>query len=113
MLICGYGRRDFYLAMDAVASTGRVLLEGHYDPLVTVTMAPRDLVAKSVTLVPNRGWSTPDYQQALDLVSYGMVDVKAVITHRFPLEQWEAAFELFADVDGGALHVGIEPNGAG
>ena len=54
----------------------------------------------------------PDYQQALDLVSYGMVDVKAVITHRFPFEQWEAAFELFADVDGGALHVGIEPNGA-
>ena len=113
VLICGYGRRDFYLAMDAVASTGRVLLEGHYDPLVTVTLAPRDLVAKSITMVPNRGWSTPDYQQALDLVSYGMVDVKAVITHRFPLKQWEAAFDLFADVDGGALHVGIEPNGAG
>ena len=63
--------------------------------------------------MPNRGWSTPDYQQALALVSYGMVDVKAVITHQFPLEQWEAAFELFADVDEGALHVGIEPNGAG
>ncbi len=111
-LICGYGKRDFELAMEAVASTGRVLLEGHYDPLVEVTLAPRDLVAKAVTLVPNRGWSTPDYQQALDLVSCGMVDVKAVITHRFPLERWEAAFDLFADVDGGALHVGIEPNGA-
>ena len=113
VLICGYARRDFELAMETVASTGRVLLEGHYDPLVTVTLAPRDLVAKSVTMVPNRGWSTPDYQQALDLVSCGMVDVRAVITHRFPLERWEAAFDLFADVDGGALHVGIEPNCAG
>ena len=113
VLICGYARRDFELAMATVASTGRVLLEGHYDPLVTVTLAPRDLVAKSVTMVPNRGWSTPDYQQALDLVSCGMVDVKAVITHRFSLEKWEAAFDLFADVDGGALHIGIEPNGAG
>ena len=112
VLVCGYARSDFDLAMEAVASTGRVLLEGHYDPLVTVTLAPRDLVAKSVTMVPNRGWSTPDYQQALDLVSCGMVDVKSVATHRFPLERWEAAFDLFADVDGGALHVGIEPNGA-
>ena len=112
VLLCGYARRDFELAMDAVGSTGRVLVEGHYDPLVTVTFAPRDLVAKNATMVPNTGWSTPDYQQALDLVSRGMVDVKAVITHRYPLERWEAAFDLFADVDGGALHVCIEPNGA-
>ena len=112
VLICGYSQSDFELAMDTVASTGRVLLEGHYDPLVEVTLAPRDLVARAVTMVPNRGWSTPDYQQALDLVSCGMVDVKSVITHRFPLERWEAAFDLFADVDGGALHVAIEPNGA-
>ena len=69
-------------------------------------------MTKNATLVPNTGWSTPDYQQALDLVSRGMVDVKAVITHRYPLERWEAAFDLFADVDSGALHVGIEPNGA-
>ena len=112
VLLCGYARRDFELAMEVIASTGRVLVEGHYDPLVTVAFAPRDLVTRNASLVPNTGWSTPDYQQALDLVSYGMVDVKAVITHRYPLERWEAAFDLFADVDSGALHVCIEPNGA-
>ena len=111
VLLCGYAKRDFELAMKAVGWTGRVLVEGHYDPLVTVPFAPRDLVTKNITLVPNTGWSTPDYQQALDLVSCGMVDVKAVITHRYPLERWEEAFALFADVDGGALHVCIEPNG--
>ncbi len=113
VLVCGYAQRDFELAMAASASTGRVLVEGHYDPLVTVQLAPRDLVSKAVAIIPNRGWSTPDYQRALDLVSCGMVDVKAVLTHRFPLDQWETAFDLFDDVDGGALHVGIEPNGAG
>lgn len=109
VLLCGYGKRDFELAMEVVGWTGRVLVEGHYDPLVTVPFAPRDLVTKNATLRPNTGWSTPDYQQALDLVSTDMVDVKAVITHRFPLERWEEAFALFADVDSDALHVAIEP----
>ena len=112
VLLCGYAKRDFELAMQVVGWTGRVLVEGHYDPLVTVPFAPRDLVTKNVSMVPNTGWSTPDYQQALDLVSCGMVDVKAVITHRFPLELWEEAFALFAEVDGDALHICIEPNGA-
>ena len=111
VLLCGYGRRDFELAMEVVRWTGRVLVEGHYDPLVTVPFVPRDLVTKNATLLPNTGWSTPDYQQAYDLVSTGMVDVKAVVTHRFPLERWEEAFALFADVDDDALHVSIEPNG--
>lgn len=109
VLLCGYGKRDFELAMEVVGWTGRILVEGHYDPLVTVPFTPRDLVTRNATLLPNTGWSTPDYQQALDLASSGMVDVKALITHRFPLERWEEAFDLFADVDGNALHVCIEP----
>ena len=113
VFICGYSRRDFELALDVVASTGRVLVEGHYDPLVEVGLSPKDIVSRAVTLVPNRGWSTLDYQQALDLVSYDMVDVKTLTTHTFALDQWETAFNLFENVDSDVMHVAIAPNGLG
>ena len=48
----------------------------------------------------------------LDLVRDGRIDLRAMLTHRFPLEEWQAAFYTIA-MQGttGAIKVAITPNG--
>ena len=111
VLLCGYGRHDFILAMDLVGPMGRILVEGHYDPLAEIPFKPRSLIPKSITLVPNRGWSTPDFQYALELASNGMVSLKSLVTHTYKLDDWQEAFELFGNVHSDALQVSIAPHG--
>lgn len=110
VLVCGYSAAELELSMDVVGATGRIVVEGHFDPTVNVTFSPRDLlVNKSVTLRANRGWMTKDFVKALDLVASGIVNVDPLITYRFPLESWEAAFDIFADPVGDAVQVVLEP----
>jgi L-iditol 2-dehydrogenase len=111
VLLCGYGRYDFILAMELIGPMGRILVEGHYDPLVEIPFKPRDLIPKSITLVPNRGWSTPDFQLALELASNRMVNLKPLVTHTYNLDDWQEAFDLFGDASSDALQVSIAPHG--
>ena len=48
------------------------------------------------------------WQQTSTLIATGMVDVAPVITHRFPLEQHEEAFDVVAS--GAAGKVLLVPN---
>ncbi|MBV8464195.1 MAG: zinc-binding dehydrogenase [Acidimicrobiales bacterium] len=46
----------------------------------------------------------------LDLVRDGRVDISAMLTHRFPLDQWHGALRVLADQqDSGAVKVAFEP----
>ena len=111
VLVCAYTRSDLELAVDIVSSGGRIVVEGHYAPTSEVTLAPhRVLVGKAATLSANRGWATPDYQRGLELVSDGIVNMKSIVTHTYPLERWEEAFDVFASPESDAVHVAIAPN---
>ena len=110
VIVCGYSAAELELAMDLVGATGRIVVEGHFDPAVGVTFSPFTLlVAKSVALQANRGWMTRDFVKALDLVARGMVEVAPLITHRLPLESWETGFDIFTDSEGDAVQVVLEP----
>ena len=110
VIVCGYGRADLEVAMDTVGSGGRIVVEGHFDPTVEVTLAPFSLlVARSVSLQANRGWRTEDFAKALELVTRKMVDVDALITEKLPLESWKTAFETFADPEAQAVQLVLEP----
>lgn len=41
--------------------------------------------------------NTPEFAIALDLLAGGVVDVKPLITHKFPLEKINEAFETAAN----------------
>jgi threonine 3-dehydrogenase len=52
------------------------------------------------------------WQQMTTLLATGMVDVSPVITHRFPLERFEAAFEAAASGRSGKVILLPQPGGA-
>lgn len=48
---------------------------------------------KVATIIFNMSTFYTSWDRALSMLSLGKVNAKAVITHEFPLEDWEAAFE--------------------
>ena len=48
------------------------------------------------------------YPKALRLVSGGLIDLKPLVTHRFPLERAVEAFHVAADPSSGAIKVQIQ-----
>jgi L-iditol 2-dehydrogenase len=91
-------------AFDAVLPGGRVVLVGIPDKDRTSfrasTARRKGLTIKMVRRMKHT------YPRAIDLVSKGLVDVRSLVTHRFPLEQTTEAFQVAARREG--LKVMIE-----
>ena len=51
------------------------------------------------------------FHMALDLISSGEIDVSSMVTHRFPLERLQEAYELAQSRDDGAIKIIIEMPG--
>lgn len=49
-----------------------------------------------------------DIHLALELIVQGRIDVKPILTHRFPLERVQEAYDLFADRKDGCIKVIVE-----
>ena len=79
------------LALDIMGRNCRICLEGGGSPVPIPLSA---LQACSASIIGINGWLTKDFAQALELIAEGRVDVNPIITQRFPLEEWETAFEM-------------------
>ncbi len=79
------------LAFDIMGRNCRIGLEGGGSAFPIPLSA---LQACSASMIGINGWSTRDFAQALELIAERRVDVNPIITQRFPLEQWEEAFEM-------------------
>ncbi len=68
--------------------------------LVLMATKDRDLVFPALSLSGERTIKTSsnaiysDFSRALELLATGQIDVKSLITHRFPLTQGVKAFEV-------------------
>ena len=102
---CAGTRSAFELAVDIVGWRGRIAVEGSSDQDLMVPISPSELLSRSAVLRGICGWVTSDFAQALDLLSSGLVDVKPVVTHTFPLEEWETAFEMITERKSEAIKV--------
>jgi L-iditol 2-dehydrogenase len=49
-----------------------------------------------------------EYPKAIRLVAGGLIDLKPLVTHRFPLEKAVEAFHVAADPTQGAIKVQIQ-----
>ena len=67
-----------------------------------------ELYFREVSLVPSYSCGPTDTRAAYHLLRDGRVDPRPLITHRFPLEAINEAFDTFAERRGDAIKVVLE-----
>lgn len=104
---CVGANEAVYDAVNAVRPGGRVILVGI--PGDDTTSFPASVARrKGLTLKLSRRMKFT-YPRAIRLVASGLVDVRSVVTHHFPLERIAEAFAVAQRRDG--LKVMVEPGG--
>ena len=103
----GHDDQCFDLSIALCGHSGRILYFGV--PPERVDVGWRDLVFKNITVHSS---INPDFARdfplAMRWIGEGRVNVKPLITHRFPLSNMQAAFETFSERRDGALKVLVE-----
>lgn len=95
------------LAVDIVGWRGRVALEGGASELLPLSLDA--LMRQSARVMGINGWNRDEFAQSLDLISSGLVDAESLITHTFPLDEWETAFEMVTVRKDEAVKVHLAP----
>lgn len=76
-------------ALPLLANDGTIILLGYYDELRLPYMP---LFLKQARLLTAKEWAAGDLQRSRDLLANGTLDAAALITHRMPVTQFEAAY---------------------
>jgi len=100
---CAGSPITFQEAVDMVRGGGKIMLVGVYSK--PISWNPFDLIRKNVRMIGCLGGSFP---RAIDLISSGTVNAKALVTHTFPLDRAKEAFETQLKADE-AVKVLIKP----
>ena len=90
-------------AVRAVRKCGRISLFAGFPVGVSATIDPNAIHYKQIRVLGASESRRSDFAEALALVAEGRLDPSKIVTHRFPLEQYEEAFRVAAD--GSALKV--------
>jgi L-iditol 2-dehydrogenase len=94
-------------AVEACRPGGSVVLVG-IPPADRMDIRFSDARRKELLLINVRR-QNENYPEAISLVVSGKVNVKPILTHRFPLQKISRAYELMDTRAEGAIRVGIEP----
>jgi L-iditol 2-dehydrogenase len=87
-------------AAGAVAPGGKLLLFTMAPPGESLTLDPHDLYFREVSVIPSYSCGPNDTREALDLIASGRVAVEDLVTHRFPIDRAQEAFERARDPEG-------------
>jgi L-iditol 2-dehydrogenase len=85
-------------ACDMVKKGGKVLSIGIFSKPVELNIT--SLVRRQISLCGTFASSWKNYEEAMNLVEYGKVDLKPLITHHFPINDATAAFEIAKSKEG-------------
>ena len=102
------------LATKAVRRGGKVVLVGGFDPgEVSIPLEWQRIQMSEIQIIPSASFAFhdiyPEQGMVLDLLAAGKLNAEKMITHRFPLERINEAFETAeAKEDTGAVFVAIE-----
>ncbi|XP_052796623.1 sorbitol dehydrogenase-like [Mya arenaria] len=102
-LECSANNFCLRIAVAATVPSGCVVLVGYGEHECTFPIA--EVVEKQIDLRPCFRYDRFCYPIAIDLIKYGRLNVKPLITHRFPLKSTSAAMEKSASREPGVLKV--------
>ena len=95
-------------AMESVENGGTILFFAPTEPGVKVCFPLFDLWNKQVKMVSTYAGAPNDLKEAIDLIKTKKVEVKDLITHRFPLTEVAKGFKLAAQAKN-SIKIIIEP----
>jgi len=92
----GYKSKTIEQGVALIRRQGRIVFTGVFEEPVTLNFG--DLLGKEATITASHAfgmWNlVPELQLAVEMVSKGMFPAKQLITHRFPLEKINEAFNV-------------------
>ncbi len=89
--------------LQSLQKGGRAVLVGLFED-DRISIPANLFIQKEISLTGSQGYHW-DFQRAIELVRGGKVDLEKMITHKFPLEQTQKAFETLIDPDQEAVKV--------
>ena len=93
-------------ALNVLKKGGTAVLVGLFEQ-AEVNLPANIFVQKEITLMGSLGYSW-DFPRAISLVENKRVNLKSLITHRFPLDELQKGFEVLLDPKQEAIKVVIE-----
>lgn len=94
------------LAFDLVRPSGKIAQIGHL--LGTVTVTWTKVLNKNINIYGSYAHRWTAWHRALKMMSSGQVSVKRLLSRKFPLEQWQEAFNVVEN-DRSVLKVALIP----
>jgi L-iditol 2-dehydrogenase len=92
-------------ALAVLDRRGRLCVEGYAASDETVVISPDRLVADELTVCGVNGWALQDFDAALAEIAAGRVEVDALVTHEFRLDEFRRALAASTSYAEGALRV--------
>lgn len=93
-------------AMEILKKTGKMVQVGLTKPSLEINYSL--FTGKEISIVGTFGHKWLNWEQAILLISAGKIKVDKLITHHYPLEEWERAFAAMENQEG--IKVLIHPN---
>lgn len=80
-------------AIDMVRKGGAVMMFGVPSKGAKIDLDMSKIYSKEITVVTSYAASDDDTKEALQLISSGQIDVKQLVTHTYPIDETQKAFE--------------------
>ena len=104
-----HGYTSVTQSIEVTRPQGRIVVLGGYRAPVTLNWLQPLL--KELTIVFSSCYSIidgqHDYEMATDMMASGKLDMKPMVTHRFPLQEIQKGFEVASDKSTGSIKVQI------
>jgi L-iditol 2-dehydrogenase len=91
-----------------VKKGGKVIIIGMLEATMQLPML--DITVKEIDLQGSYGYTSDDFQQALNLIAKGKVNVKPLITHVLPLHDITNGFEILSQGAENVIKVVLTPS---
>jgi len=111
ILNCATTDSSFEIAMKIAGKNSVIVMEGVSGSEKPIPILMDDFIVKTVAIKPACGVHTRQYMDTMALVQAKRVDVKSLITHRFPLEQMDEALRTMKEKRDEVMKILIFPNG--
>ena len=91
--------------LESLQKGGSAVLVGLFESQ-QVRIPANIFVHKEISLIGSQGYHW-DFQRAIELIKQGNIDLESLLTHQFPLDQTQQAFDVLQDQEQNAVKVVI------